>query len=88
MTSRCTSGEAGAVHVCIEDEGPGVSVEQVKDIFEPFFTTKTKGTGLGLTNVRRIVEAHGGGVEVYMGKFGGAAFEVRLPVEDYKLSQR
>lgn len=87
VTSRCPAGETDAVHICIEDEGPGVNGEDIEKIFEPFFTSKTKGTGLGLTNVRRIVEAHGGRVEVSPGKFGGAFFDIRLPVKAGRIPQ-
>ena len=70
-----------ALTVCISDDGNGVSEENREDIFTPFFTTKTKGTGLGLAISRRIIEAHGGQIEVYDSPFGGAKFEVELPLE-------
>jgi signal transduction histidine kinase len=50
-------------------------------IFDPFFTTKEpgRGTGLGLAIVQRIVEDHGGRVDVGRAREGGAAFTVTLP---------
>lgn len=48
----------------IEDSGPGITPEDREMIFEPFFTTKQDGTGLGLATVQRIVEQHGGAIQV------------------------
>ncbi|MCW8133860.1 MAG: hypothetical protein KIS92_26165, partial [Planctomycetota bacterium] len=62
------SGAAGrgGVRLCVEDNGPGVAEPIRPDIFEPFFTTKAagKGTGLGLSIARRILEDHGGALEL------------------------
>lgn len=68
------------VEVLIEDEGAGVPEEHLGDIFKPFFTTKSRGTGLGLSNVKRILEAHGGGVDVANRRPSGASFHVFLPI--------
>ncbi len=77
---RCAPGKMeDTVHVRIRDEGPGIGMEALGHIFEPFFTTKTSGTGLGLTNVKRIVEAHGGSVEASSAEPGGTAFDIWLP---------
>jgi len=48
----------------IEDNGPGMDEEQRDRVFNPFFTSKEHGTGLGLAIVKRIVEAHGGTIEL------------------------
>ncbi|HUB09968.1 MAG TPA: GAF domain-containing protein [Myxococcales bacterium] len=68
-----------AVAIEISDSGPGVPKAVEERIFEPFFTTKASGTGLGLAVVRRIVEGHGGSVEVRAGKPTGAVFTLYLP---------
>ena len=47
--------------------------------FEPFYTTKAKGTGLGLSICRRIVEAHGGDIELESVVGGGTSVIVNLP---------
>lgn len=72
---------AGGVwsEVTVRDNGPGLNAEQRQRIFDPFYTTKTRGTGLGMTLCRRIVEAHGGRIEVGPGP--GAAIVVTLPHE-------
>jgi PAS domain S-box-containing protein len=66
------------MEVCIRDQGPGLNQEQKLRIFEPFYTTKTRGTGLGMAIVKRIIEAHGG--EVALGSGGqGAEIQFILP---------
>lgn len=65
----------------VSDSGPGVPGKDRERIFEPFFTTKPpgQGTGLGLTNVRRIVQRHGGTVEVRDATHG-SVFHVEIPL--------
>jgi signal transduction histidine kinase len=53
-----------AVGLWVADTGPGVTPDVVERMFNPFFTTRAAGTGLGLPIVHRIVDAHGGRVEV------------------------
>jgi signal transduction histidine kinase len=50
-------------------------------IYEPFFSTKTEGAGLGLSNVKRIVEAHNGTIELESRISQGTSFRIRLPAE-------
>jgi PAS domain S-box-containing protein len=50
--------------ISLRDNGPGIPPEQREQVFEPFFTTKARGTGLGMSIARRIVEAHGGQIKV------------------------
>lgn len=69
----------------IEDEGPGIPVEERERVFEPFHRLEASrnrdsgGTGLGLTIVRRLVDRHGGGIELNTSPRGGLAVRVRLP---------
>ncbi len=68
------------IQFCLKDEGIGIDKKQLRDIFQPFYTTRTEGTGLGLTNTKRIIEAHGGWVEASNRQTKGAQFKLLLPV--------
>ncbi|MDQ3266598.1 MAG: protoglobin domain-containing protein [Myxococcota bacterium] len=69
----------GSVELAVEDSGPGVDPAIKKRLFEPLVTTKTKGIGLGLALVKRIVERHQGSITYQQAALGGARFVVRLP---------
>jgi PAS domain S-box-containing protein len=64
----------------IRDTGCGIEQSQLARIFDPFFTTKTNGTGLGLSLVKRTVNAHGGIVLVKSKKGRGTTFSIYLPL--------
>jgi PAS domain S-box-containing protein len=64
----------------VRDNGSGLGREELNEIFTPFFTKKRYGTGLGLTNVKRIAEAHGGTIAVSGSPGKGARFTLTLPV--------
>jgi signal transduction histidine kinase len=66
------SRQDGQVRVSISDSGPGMTAEVMENLFRPFYTTKTYGTGLGLLICRRIMEAHGGSMEVTSAPGAGA----------------
>lgn len=67
------------VMVSIRDRGCGLPSGQKEKIFSPFFTTKKKGTGLGLPIAEKIIEAHGGSLEVMENHGKGVTFRVKLP---------
>ncbi len=73
----------GTTEITIADEGHGVPAEHFSEIFKPFFTTKSRGTGLGLSNVRRIIQAHGGRIRVKNREPSGAFFKTTLPTCGY-----
>jgi len=78
--SRSTIDSRPFAEIVVHDSGPGIPPDVVDKIFKPFFTTKAMGTGLGLAVVRRIVEHHGGTIE--LGRLSpGAEFKLRLPLE-------
>jgi two-component system NtrC family sensor kinase len=70
------------VHVSVGDTGCGIAPEIRARIFDPFFTTKAagEGTGLGLDIVRRIVDKHGGRIEIDSEVGRGSTFTVVLPI--------
>jgi len=71
------------IEIAVADTGKGIPPEIMKKIFEPFFTTKkTKGTGLGLSIVHRIVDNHGGTIDVKSERNKGTAFTIRLPIKN------
>ncbi len=67
------------VHLEVKDNGVGISTEDRKRIFEPFFSTKERGSGLGLATVHRIIEAHGGRIDLESTPGRGSTFTVILP---------
>jgi hypothetical protein len=74
-------GFALPVRLTVSDTGVGIDRETRNRVFEPFFTTKPrgKGTGLGLPMVRRIVENHGGSVQLDSERGRGTVCRVYLP---------
>ncbi len=68
--------EGATYRLSISDKGPGIPDEQKKKIFEPFFTDKSKGTGLGLTLTKKIIEAHMGQIEVKDNEPRGTRIEI------------
>ncbi|MBH25684.1 MAG: hypothetical protein CMH57_14780 [Myxococcales bacterium] len=74
-------GEHNALRLTVSDTGKGIPGELLEQIFEPFFTTKSKGTGLGLATINRIIEDHDGFIGVTSEVGEGSLFEVVLPFE-------
>ncbi|MBC02375.1 MAG: two-component sensor histidine kinase [Phycisphaerae bacterium] len=72
-----TSEDSVAIHVI--DSGPGVPTEDREKIFHPYVSSTTGGTGLGLPTARRIVEEHGGRIELEVLEGRGSDFVVVLP---------
>ena len=75
------------VRLVVEDNGCGIPKDLRKHVFEPFFTTKKegKGTGIGLTVVKRMVEEHGGWIQVQSEEEKGTTFIMNFPrVDDSK----
>jgi signal transduction histidine kinase len=68
------------IELCIIDTGKGMSPEVVAKAFKPFFSTRSGGSGLGLATARKIVEAHGGTIELESAEGRGTKFTIHLPV--------
>jgi signal transduction histidine kinase len=80
VTARAGEGdERPLLQLIVQDNGPGLTPAARETVFEPFFTTKTKGTGLGMAIAHRIVDAHGGVIEVGAQEGPGATFVITLP---------
>lgn len=69
-----------AIEITISDTGRGMDKEQMENIFLPFFTTKPKGSGLGLSITKRLIEQHGGSLRVESVVAKGSTFTITLPV--------
>jgi two-component system, NtrC family, nitrogen regulation sensor histidine kinase GlnL len=79
---RSASGRTRPLaRVSVQDNGPGIPETMLARLFTPFATSKPHGTGLGLAISRRIVEAHGGRIEVKNRSGGGAEANVYLPLD-------
>ena len=75
-----TFGADGGWHqVEVIDNGPGIPREIQESLFRPFKTTKARGTGLGMATAKRLVELHGGTIDVASPPGGGTAVTIRLP---------
>ncbi len=68
------------LHLRIIDTGHGISEQDLNSIFDPFFTTKARGTGLGLPLCKKIVEAHGGCLEIRSKAGEGTIAEILIPL--------
>jgi PAS domain S-box-containing protein len=79
ITLRSTPIDNGGCVITVEDEGPGIPDDLRQKVFEAFFTTKHRGTGLGLPTARRLIEAHGGRLELLERPGGGTIMQVTLP---------
>jgi signal transduction histidine kinase len=73
------AGRGGRVGFEVRDTGIGIPAEELERVTEPFFSTKNGGTGLGLAIVNRIVERHGGTLDIESRVGEGTAFRVWLP---------
>lgn len=76
---EASDARTGWLEITISDTGCGIPDHVLADIFEPFFTTKHRGTGLGLSTVHRIVENHGGELQLDSQVGEGTVFRIRFP---------
>jgi signal transduction histidine kinase len=74
------------IEIAVSDTGVGIAPDDLEKLFIPFFTTKKDGTGLGLAICQRIVQAHGGELDVQSAKGRGATFLVRIPIPQEAVS--
>ena len=76
-------GKTQAFEIKVRDTGTGIPSEDMDKIFDPFYSTKETGTGLGLSIIHRIVESHGGFIDI---ESSGAGTTVRLIFPGYRRS--
>jgi len=75
-----TKLDGDEIRILICDTGIGISKENLAKIFDPYFTTKDSGTGLGLTQVYKIIREHHGEITVDSALEGGTEFRINLPI--------
>lgn len=73
---------AGQVEICVDDNGPGIAVEERERVFDAFYTTKGSGMGMGLAICNSVVQAHGGQLQALVSELGGCRISFTLPVSD------
>jgi signal transduction histidine kinase len=64
----------------VRDQGPGIDKANRERVFDPFFSTRENGTGLGLSIASRLIDEHGGYIEIGDGPEGGADLLLLLPL--------
>jgi signal transduction histidine kinase len=79
LDRRLYNMDQGSVKITIEDTGEGIPTEIRDKIFDPFFTTRPDGTGLGLSNCHRIIEAHDGAIFIEDAPVRGTRVYILLP---------
>jgi PAS domain S-box-containing protein len=82
FSAERAEGEPECIIIYINNSAPLANREDIKNIFLPFYTTKTKGTGLGLTITKKIIEQHAGSIEVNSSIENGTTFAIKLPLLD------
>jgi signal transduction histidine kinase len=80
--ARLSPPSGQAVVIRVSDTGPGIAESIRPQVFQPFFSTKEEGTGLGLSIATRIIEDHGGRLELAAAAREGATFIITLPLKD------
>ena len=81
LAVTCDDAGNGMAVITVSDTGPGIAADKIHQVFDPYYTTKGTGTGLGLAIVHKIVEAHGGSVNVESTSGSGAAFMLNIPCD-------
>jgi PAS domain S-box-containing protein len=87
MGGKPASGDLPTLRVAIEDSGVGIPQRALKSVFDPFFSTKVSGSGLGLPVTKRIIQDHGGRIDVKSEEGLGTTFIFDLPIDRRPISQ-
>jgi len=78
---RTNRARVPVIEVTVADTGEGIAPDVMEKLFIPFFTTKERGTGLGLPICQRILQEHGGEIDVHNNASAGATFVLRFPTD-------
>ena len=79
LTINASEVENGSIEIKLSDSGKGISPDNLKRIFNLYFTTKTKGNGIGLSVVQKIISEHNGVISVESSPGYGTTFTIQLP---------
>ncbi|NLB55872.1 MAG: PAS domain-containing protein [Lentisphaerae bacterium] len=71
--------------ITFSDSGCGIALEDIAGVFEPYYTSKDKGSGLGLMIVKRIIQAHGGELNIHSEPGTGTIVGVLLPLDERRI---
>ncbi len=80
-TVRRTGDELAQLQITVEDNGCGIDASDLPHVFNPFFTKKKYGTGLGMTQVKKIIDLHMGSIEIKSKKAEGTRVIVTFPIQ-------
>ena len=86
LNIRSQRTDDGQILISVSDSGSGLPVQEPERIFDAFFTTKARGTGMGLSISRRIIESHGGRLWASANSPRGAVFQFTLPGSERELT--
>jgi PAS domain S-box-containing protein len=87
ITLSTSDDQNGMLRLSVADNGSGFPEHFIAKAFEPYTTTKARGTGLGLPIVKKIVEEHGGSIQIQNQPQGGTCVSILLPVMEQKKGQ-
>jgi len=81
ISLSCLEGSRETVVIQVKDNGCGIDAEDMPHLFNPFFTRKKYGTGLGLSQVKKIIDIHHGTIDIISEKDKGTKVLITLPLE-------
>ncbi len=87
-SAQPVKGKGESVRILVADTGVGIAKGDLGKIFDPFFSTRDGGTGMGLALVHRMIEEHGGTIDVSSSPGRGTSFTVTMPRVNLDASQR
>jgi signal transduction histidine kinase len=80
ITVRHRGNDRTQLQITVEDNGCGIDAADLPHLYNPFFTKKKYGTGLGMTQVKKIIDLHMGSIEIRSNEGEGTQVMVTLPI--------